>query len=47
MHCFDDVEKKSLDCHHQKERMWMYEYMNFDDTKEESNKTASKNKHLF
>ena len=28
-------------------RMWMYEYMNFDDAKEESNKVASKDKHLL
>ena len=40
VHCLDDVAKKSLDCHHQKEG-------EFDDAKEESNKAASKNKHLF
>jgi len=28
-------------------RMWMYEYMNFDDAKEESNKAASTDKHLL
>ena len=27
--------------------VWMYEYMNFDDAKEESNKAASKDKHCF
>ena len=27
--------------------LWMYEYMNFDDAKEESNKTASKDKDLL